>query len=117
MSELQINDYLLTKEAESIAEDIRDELDIDEGETLADHLDDAFDRAHEWADGHQWVIYHHTALMLCAHCDTSEGEQFLEDVGMPGNPTFYGLASMIAYGELRARIETALQELADEEEN
>lgn len=105
MTEFQINDHILQAECEMIARDIMEEID---------DLEDAYDRAHEWADGHSWVIYHHKALMLCAHCDTSEGEQFLEDTGMPEKPTFYGLATLIAYGEMRARIEEALRELADE---
>ena len=116
MSDFQINDYLLQQECESIAREIVESLDLADDETLADRLDDAQDAAHEWADSHQWVIYHYKALMLCAHCNAEQGEAFLEDTGMPDNPTFNQLASIIAYGEMRARIEAALQEIADGEE-
>ena len=109
MTNFQISDYLLQQECEAIAREIVEDTWLDDGEALADHLDDMTDRAHEYADGHEWVIYHYKALMLCAHCDTDQGEAFLEDTGMPPNPTFNGLASLIAYGEMVARITGALQ--------
>lgn len=114
MSEFQINDYLLQKECDELAAEIAAEFSPG---TLAENRDDMMDRAHETADGHQWVIYNYMALMLCAHCDTNHGEDFLSDVGVPDEPDIYKLACAIAYGEMRARIETALEELieADEE--
>lgn len=116
MSDFQINDHLLTTECQSLARDIVEALDLGPDETLADRLDDAQDAAHEYADAHEWVIYHYKALMLCAHCDVSDGEQFLEDTGMPRGVTFNQLASIIAYGEMQSRIMVALQELAEQGE-
>lgn len=112
MADFQISDYILQRECEALAREIVDNLDG----PLAEHMDDAMEAAHEYADGHEYVIYHHKALMLCAHCDTDYGEAFLEGIGMPEGPTFYGLASLIAYGEVRARIEGALQEMAEADE-
>lgn len=117
MSEFQINDYLLQKECDELAAEIAAEFSPG---TLAENRDDMMDRAHETADGHQWVIYNYKALMICAHCDTSEGESFLDDIDfqwVQGESTIYTVATSIVYGEMRARIETALEELieADEE--
>jgi hypothetical protein len=115
MSDEQFSDYKLQKECESLAQDIFDEMLVGmaRDETPENYRDEMNDRAHEAADWHEWVIYNHSALMLCAHCDVSNGEAFLEDVGMPEEVTLHKLACAIAYGEIRARIEGALQELAE----
>lgn len=124
MSDFQINDYILTKECDGIAAEIFAEImaDADDDETAEDKRDDMFDRAHETADGHEWVIYNYKALMLCAHCDTTQGEEFLDDTGfewVQGESTIYTVATAIAYGEMRARIESELSGLigAAEEED
>ncbi len=118
MSEFQINDHLFSKECDDLAASIFAEVfadsDTAKGMGPDDWRDEMTDRAHETADGHEWVIYNYKALMICAHCDVSEGEAFREDVGMPSEVTIYKLACMIVYGEMRARIEAKLQELADE---
>lgn len=109
-----INDYALTREAESLAAEIFEDFKERNGGAAFDaeaYESDMMDRAHEAADGHQWVIYTHHAIRLCAECDISAGEEFVEEVGMPSPVTFGGLASVIAYGELRARIESALHDL------
>jgi hypothetical protein len=119
MPDFQINDHILQKECESLATDIfADVCDgMAEDETPEDYRDEMNERAWQDADGHEWVIYNFKALMLCAHCDVSDGEAFLEDVGMPAEPTIYSLACAIAFGEIRARIEACLQELCDEWED
>ena len=71
------------------------------------------DRAHEDADGHEAVIYTYRALQICANCNTDQGEAFLEETGMPKEVTFNKLATIIAYGEMRARIESKLDELIE----
>lgn len=117
MSDFQINDHLLTKECDQLAVDIFAEMleGMADDETPDDHRDDMNDRAHEAADGHGWVIYTYKAIQLCARCDVSQGEQFLEDVGgVEKGETFSGMATKIAYGEMRARIEAELQRLSDE---
>lgn len=114
MTEFQINDYILQKECDDLARDIFDEITADNPDETAESLrDDMMERAHETADGHEWVIYNHKALMLCAHCDTSRGEEFLEDMGIPADLTIYSIACTIAYGEMRARIEDELSDLID----
>lgn len=116
MENERINEHTFSKECDQLAQDIFDEI---MGEAAADedadhHRDTMQDRAHEAADGHQWVIYHHHAHQICAECNTDEGEQFLEETGMPETPTYDGLATIMAYGEMRYRIGAKLDELCDE---
>lgn len=118
MTDFQINDYLLDKEAAALAAEIFEEVmrDVGAGEDPEEHRDTMQDRAHEAADGHEWVIYTYKAHRLCLECNTDAGEQFLEDTGLPETPTYDSLGTAIAYGELRARIETALEELIEAHE-
>ena len=116
MSDFQISDYQLAKECEELAKAIFAEVMEDHpGEDPEDYRDEMDERAHETADGHQWVIYSHKSLMLCAHCDTSYGDDFLSDVGMTwdSDSTIYTVATKIAYGEMRGRITFEIQELVD----
>lgn len=114
MSEFQINDGILWRECKELAEEIfRDVMESNPGSSPEDLREEMFDRAHETADSHQWVIYTYKAKMLCAHCDTTKGEDFLEDVGLPESPTFDSLATMIAFAEMRGRVEEELQELIE----
>ncbi len=120
MSDFQINDGILQRECDELARGIVDDFRREHpGEDLSDYQDrgDFSDRAHEVADRHEWVIYNHKALMICAHCDVPSGEEFLEDVGMPRGPTIYSLACMIAYGEMRARIESEIGSIIESEES
>ena len=117
MSDFQINDHILSKECDELAAEIAAEFNAGELEASRDEM---MDRAHEMADGHEWVIYNHKALMLCAHCDTGMGDEFLDDTGfewVQGESTIYTVATTIAYGEMLGRIRVALEELieADEE--
>lgn len=118
MSDFQINDHLLTKECDAIAKEIFDNVLAENPDSEPEDLrEDMFDRAHETADGHEWVIYNYKALVLCAHCDTSDGEDFIDDIGFEwkqGESTIYTVATAVAYGEMRARIEQELQCLIDE---
>ena len=100
-----------TISAQSIFDEAMDDLDA--RETAEDKRDDMMDRAHEDVDGHQWVIYHYRAHQVC-QCNTDLGEAFLEDTGMPETVTYDSLASLIAYGEMRGRVEARIQELVDE---
>ena len=50
--------------------------------------------------------------MICTHCDTSGGEALVYDIGEPTSD-IYKLATWIAYGEMRARIEAELSDLID----
>lgn len=111
-----ITNHGFAKECDELANDIFEEImaDAAEDETPEHHEDAMRDRAHETADGHQWVIYHHYARTICATVDVSQGEEFLQDVGMPNEVTFDKLATTIAYGEMRARIEQEIARLSDE---
>lgn len=109
----QISDNLLQKECALLAEDIFADLRRAYSDSAPeDWRDEAFDRAHEAADGHEWIIYNHKALMICTHCDTSGGEALVYDIGEPTSD-IYKLATWIAYGEMRARIEAELSDLID----
>ena len=105
---MTINDYTLNEYAADIADEILRECDGDR--------DDAIDFAHEYADGSEWAIYYHKAHELCQNCNTDNGEQFYEDCGPWEDLTYDGIASIIAYGELRARIEQAIDAKIEERE-
>ena len=100
--EERINDYLLDEMAQEYATEIMEE--IEDG-------DEPTDRAHEYADGSQWVIYYHKAHELCANCNTDNGEMFLEDIGTPDEVTYNKLATIIAYGEIYHRICVAISNI------
>lgn len=119
MTDFQINDHILTKECDELAAEIFAEAiaDMADDETPENYRDEMSDRAHETADGHEWVIYNYKALMLCAHCNTENGEDFMDDVGAPSEPDIYKLACMLAFGEMRARIEQEIDRLVDEWED
>jgi hypothetical protein len=114
-----ITDHDLQKECEAIAGDIlADVVAYMASDETPDHYqDDMSDQAHERADGHQWVIYHHHALQICAHCDTDNGEALVDDIGLPKPFSLSSLASLVAYGEIRARVEAALSDLVAEWED
>lgn len=113
MTDTQITDYTLQKECESLAQEIFDEMLRDTPAGESPDADDVYDKAHEAVDGHQWVIYYHYAHQICQNCNIEEGEQFLEDCGMPETPTYDSLAVSMAYGEMRARVAAALDTLID----
>ena len=91
MSEFKINDYILSQEAkEIITQGIIEEKEYGVP---------ALEYAQQICDGHQWVIYTYKAILLCAECDTSEGEEWLEGVGSEYN-SFGEHASKLAYATL-----------------
>lgn len=81
-----------------------------------DFRDDMNDRAHEAADGHQWTIYTHYALSICAHCNTDMGEEMVDDIWPPEPFSLSAVASSIVYGEIRGRIEREISTLIEEYE-
>lgn len=117
MSDFEISNHMLQKECEQLAREIFDEVtaDMAEDETPEDYRDTMSDRAHETADGHEWVIYNYKALMLCAMSDTTLGEEFLDDIGFEwtSDSTIYTVATTIAYGEMRGRIEQEIHGLIE----
>jgi hypothetical protein len=98
-----MNDYQLNQIAEDMAREILAEI--------AEHGGDASDLAHETVDGCEHIIYHAKAHAICQGCKTDNGEQFLADVGNPDPVTYDGLAIIIAYGELLARVMLAIAEI------
>lgn len=120
MTDFQINDHILQKECETLADEFLEEFadDIKAGE-LDTVRDGAIEWAHQTADSHQWVIYNYKALQLCANCDTSYGETFADDCfhWKPNESTIYSVATAIAYGEINGRINAEIAEKLDEIEN
>ena len=83
----------------------------------ASDIDDAIDLAYQYADGSEWVIYHHKAHELCAACNTDLGEDFIAECGEPdGGWTYNSFASAIAFGEIYERLQSATQGLYTMEE-
>ena len=83
----------------------------------AEDQDNAIDLAHQYADGSEWVIYHHKAHQLCAACNTDAGEDFIEMCGEPDSGwTYDGFASAIAYGEIYERLQSAISTLYEMQE-
>ena len=118
MTDFQINDHILHNECESLAGEIFGEVldDMAEDETPDMLRDDMYDKVHERTDSHEWVIYYHKALMLCAHCHTDDGEEWLSETGFEwtDDSTIYTVASAIAFGEMRARVTACIDTLIDD---
>ena len=92
MSEFKINDFILRTEAEDIARQAMREVQ--------EYGGDVHEFMHQTCDGHEWIIYTYKALLLCAECDTSEGEQYLEDMGMGGFDDLTTRATRVAFATL-----------------
>ena len=102
MSNFKINDIILRQEAKLLAEQILDEV--------AHYGGDHFERLEQAVNGHEWVIYTYKALLLCAQCDTSEGEQYVEDMGQQ-SASIGELATVTAYATLLSAARDELCEL------
>jgi hypothetical protein len=97
-----INDAILNDMAAEYAEEILREV--------REHGGEAYDLAHQYADGSQWVIYYSKAHQLCQNCDTQIGEEAVSDCGEPeGGWSYDGFACAIAYHELCGRILCAIE--------
>lgn len=102
-----MNDNQLDEYCNTIAEDIcRDARDWDQ----------ALDWAHESADSSEYAIYIHKAHELCQSCDISQGEEFAQDCFGDKFKTYDELACLIAYGEIRARVEARVWAIFEERE-
>ena len=106
MSDEIKTDYELTKYCDELAQGI-----VSEYQEYGGDIQDAI-----WqrVDGNEYVIYTYKAHSICLHCDTDQGEQFLEEMGMPENPTYNSLGVTIAFGEMLARTEQAVQTICEE---
>jgi len=99
-------DSQLTEYCDGIAEDIaRDASDFEQ----------ATDWAHESADGSEHVIYTYKAHQVCQNCDTDNGLEFFNDCyGNEHGKSYDEIATIMAYGEIRARIQSRLWEIFEE---
>lgn len=116
-------DHELNAFCQETAQDIFDAVmaeplaEVEEGNVVDvdpnDWREDMYDATHEAADGCEHVIYYYRAIQICANCNTDRGDEFLEDTGMPEEITFEKLATIIAYGEIKGRIDEAIDELIE----
>jgi len=105
------SDYELTREALGIARDIMEEAQRNGGTDWLEELqDNPTERVHEFVDGHQFVIYYHHAIQICANCNTDDGEDAWRDCGFEF-VSFDKLCTQITYFELCARTSDALDTL------
>lgn len=104
MKDFRINDYTLNEEAKELAAQVlREEKE---------YGTDAQEMLHEMCDGHEWAIYTHKALQVCAECNTDEGEEYLEGLGQ--SYTDIGAhASAVAYATLLAKATEHYNELSE----
>lgn len=107
MSDFNINDYLLEQEAIGIARDALNECDPDDDEALDEYI-------FQTCDGHEWVIYNYKSLKLCCECNTDDGEQWLEDIGLEPTTNIFELANKIAFATLYQKSLNALAEIKEE---
>ena len=104
MSEFITSDKQLDRLAQAYADEIRKDIEQFGGEFS--------DMAWERADGSEHVIYYFNAKQLCSHCNTDDGEQFIDDIGgIPAGKSFDEIACMIAFGELYQRIMARLYDM------
>ena len=80
--------------------------------------DDAMDFIHQSCDGHEVSIYYHKAIQFCADQDTSDGEQWLEEIGgiVRNSDTFGAIACRIAFATLYCAACEALNDIQEESE-
>lgn len=104
MTDFKINNYELQQEAKRLAQECFNEGD-EGGNDPNEYL-------WQTCDGHEWSIYTYKALLLCAECDTSEGEDYLEGLDMQHN-SLAEHACAVAFATLYC---AAMDELADIED-
>lgn len=92
MSDFKINDYILHQEAKRLAEEAWQEY-CDNGPTGGN----AEDILYRVIDGHYWTVYTYNALLLCAECNTTDGEQWLDDIGLEPTDSLGELATRVAF--------------------
>ena len=101
----------LYTEAKVIAQEAWDMSDFDQI--------DAQEFIFESCDGHEIVIYYYKAIQFCADCDTSDGEEYLEDllggIAQDGD-TFGQIACRIAFATLLCASMRCLEEIMSEHE-
>jgi len=106
---MTMSDYKLTKYCDSIAEEIAED---------APNFEIAMEQAHESADGSEYVIYYHKAHEVCQNCNIQQGEEFFFECyySEKHSKSYDEIASIIAYGEINARISSRLWDIYQERE-
>lgn len=105
MTDFKINNYILQQEAKEIAAAALLEQ--------KEYGTDAQEMLNQMCDGHEWVIHTYKAIILCAECDTGEGEDYLDDIGYEQFDSFANHATQLAYATLLGEAHKQLAELAD----
>ena len=108
MTDFTINNYELQQEAKRLAQEC-----FDEGDT---HGEDPNEYLWQTCDGHEWVIYTYKAMLLCAECDTNDGEDYLDDIGFEQFESFANHATQLAFSTLYCAAMDALAELEQEQQ-
>jgi len=110
-----ITEYMFNQECESLAKSIIEEYegDRDDIDALREY---AQERAHDDADGHQWVIYTYKARQVAAIAPDA-AEEWLEEIyqkPFDGCDTYNDVCTHIAYAAMYTGIMAALEEIFEE---
>ena len=99
----------LYTEARAIAEEAWEESGGD--------YEEAMEFIDQSCDGHEVSIYYHKGIQFCADQDTSDGEQWLEDVGgiAREGDSFGSIACRIAFATLYCEACEALNDIQEKE--
>lgn len=101
MNHFKIDNWMLNEECAALAEEAAHEAKT--------YGTDAEQILWEMVDGHEWVIYTYKAIMLCANCDTDDGEEWLEGAGMTEHKSFDEHASVLAFATMITRASEMLR--------
>lgn len=101
------NDYKLDQYCEAMAHDIAD--------AYSDEWEEREDAVYQWVDSCEYVIKSRLALQICSECSTDYGDDYLRDHWIPENTTLKEIATIVAYGEILARVQQALFQIEEGE--
>lgn len=105
MTNFIINDYVLKQEAKEIA--MQAHLEWKEyGASVHEMM-------HQMCDGHEWVIHTYKAMILCAECDTTDGEEYLDDIGQDNFIDLKQHACAVAFATLLGACHEAYAQMMD----
>lgn len=108
MTDFKINDFILNEECAALAEEAAHEAKT--------YGSDAEEILWQMIDGHEFVIHTYKAIMLCAECDTEDGEEWLEGAGITDHKSFGEHASVLAFATMITRANEMLRaEMEDAE--
>jgi len=111
-----ITEYMLNQECEALAKSIVEEYegDRDDIDALREY---AQERAHEDADGHQWVIYTYKARQV-ASIAPDAAEEYLEEINgskpFAECSTYAEVVTHLAYAAMYTGIMSALDAIFEE---